>query len=258
MLVNVVLDRSGSMDNIRKGTIDGYNEYINGLKKDTASEYFISLIQFDTNGHNASAELTISYIDKPLAEVPVMTMADYEPRGGTPLYDAIGECVRRVDQKDRAVTVVIITDGQENSSREFTADAIKKLRAEKEAEGWTFVFIGADFDAYSAGSTVGMSAMNSVSYKKGMESNLYAAVAQSTVIRSLSNATMGIGETQCHAFFDDSQKLSVGDPTVTFAGASTGTGGGSATTTFRPNVSIKTPMAGKQRQPREWSETVSK
>lgn len=214
MLVNVVLDRSGSMNSTRAGTISGYNEYINGLKQDTASEYSVTLIQFDAHGSAYGPELTISYVDKPLAEVPDLNSETYEPRGGTPLYDAIGECVRRVEVKDRAVTVVVITDGEENASKEFTKDSIKKLISEKESAGWTFVFIGADIDAYSAGSTIGMSAMNSVSYTKGMESNLYAAMAQSTMTRSHSNANVGVEATRCMAFFDDTQKMSVGDPTV--------------------------------------------
>lgn len=130
ILVNVVLDRSGSMGSVRQSTIDGYNEYLNGLRKDTESEYTLTLIQFDLVA--AKADLTISYVDKPLAEVHDLTPADYEPRGSTPLYDAIGECIRRVEAKGRGVITLIVTDGHENASTEFTRDSVKALIADKE------------------------------------------------------------------------------------------------------------------------------
>src|ERR1035438_2534496 len=90
-LVNVVLDRSGSMSCGRAGTISGYNEYINGLRADKDTEYFVSLVQFDSPSGSDSPELTIKYTDKPLVDVPLLTEADYMPRGMTPLYDAVGE-----------------------------------------------------------------------------------------------------------------------------------------------------------------------
>lgn len=260
MLVNVVLDRSGSMSGTRAGTISGYNEYINGLRKDTASEYSITLIQFDAHGAQYGPELTISYVDKPLAEVPEMTMADYEPRGGTPLYDAIGECVRRVDAKDRAVTTVVITDGEENASKEFTKATIKDLIKSKEAEGWTFVFMGADIDAYAAGGSLGMSAGNTVNYQKGMEHNLYAAAARSTMTRSAQNMSVGVMCASSMDFFDNTQKLSVGDPTVTSGTISTG-GRSSAPSSFRPTkpaASTTTVDDKPASKPRKWAETTAK
>jgi hypothetical protein len=139
VLVNVVLDRSGSMESGRAGTITGYNAYIDELKIDKAINYSVTMIQFDTNG--GKPELTVKYRDLPIKDVPALTDAEYEPRGGTPLYDAIGECIRRVEAKGRSVLVVIITDGRENSSTEFTRASIKKLIAGKEAEGWTFKHI---------------------------------------------------------------------------------------------------------------------
>jgi Mg-chelatase subunit ChlD len=54
-------------------------------------------------------------------------LADYEPRGNTPLFDAIGECVRRVEENGRAITVVVITDGMENASKEFTRESVSGL-----------------------------------------------------------------------------------------------------------------------------------
>ena len=253
MLVNVVLDRSGSMGSTREGTVSGYNEYINGLRGDTASEYSVSLIQFDAHGAAHGPELTISYIDKPLADVPELKLADYEPRGGTPLYDAIGECTRRVEDKGRAVTCVIITDGEENASKEFNKDSIKALIKSKEDAGWTFVFLGADIDAYSSGSQIGISAMNTMKYTKGMEANLYAAAAGSTMMRSHNVATVGLSSAMKVAFFDDVQRSSVGDDTVQ---QSTSGGGSPATGSFHRaqppiDTSLTPKVDGKKR--RDWS-----
>ena len=100
MLVSVVLDRSGSMEETRAGTISGYNEYIKGLRADKKSEYNVTLMQFDSAGAASEPELTVSYEDKPLAKVPKLTAKTYEPRGMTPLYDAIGECARRLSRKN--------------------------------------------------------------------------------------------------------------------------------------------------------------
>ena len=208
-LVNVVLDRSGSMGSTRVETISGYNSYLNTLRKDDKIEYSITLIQFDSPVDGP--ELTVKYVDKPLAEVPDLTEADYEPRGWTPLYDAIGECIRRVETKDRSVLTVIITDGQENASREFTRESIKALIADKEKnEHWTFAFLGANIDSYAVGGSIGVTGANTSNYSKGMESQMYANLAHSTMTRSALAANSG---TQCAAtfsMFDDRQRAAMG------------------------------------------------
>jgi hypothetical protein len=214
MLVNVVLDRSGSMASTREETISGYNEYINGLRADTASEFEVSLIQFDAYGSALGPELTISYENKPLAAVPAMTLADYEPRGNTPLYDAIGECVRRAEPKGRAMTVVVITDGMENASKEFTRESVKALIQEKQAEGWTFVFIGAEIDSYAVSGSIGMLAGNTSNYVKGLESEVYARSAIATLRRSAGNREQGVQVSALAEFFDPAEKAAMGDTTA--------------------------------------------
>lgn len=177
MLVNVVLDRSGSMGPTAASTIDGYNEFINGLKLDKESKYSVTLIQFDATADAPS--LMVSYLDKPLEEVPVLTPETYQPRGNTPLYDAIGECVRRVDAKGRGIMTVIVTDGQENASREFTKDAIKTLITSKEVDGWKFVFLGANMDSMAVGGGVGVNAASAANYAAHNAMHMFSAVADS-------------------------------------------------------------------------------
>lgn len=178
MLVNVVLDRSGSMSSCQAGTISGYNEYLKGLRADAETKYNITLIQFDSPG--ASPELTVSYQDKPLADVPDLTENTFEPRGMTPLYDAIGESIRRVDVKGRGVITVIITDGYENSSQEFNKDSVKALITGKESEGWKFLFLGANIDSAAVGGSLGVAASacaNYVSTDYGTHATFTAASA---------------------------------------------------------------------------------
>ena len=204
VLVNVILDRSGSMASTRALTISGYNEYINGLRFDKETEYSVGLIQFDAPV--LAPELTVSYLDRALADVPPLTMADYEPRGNTPLYDAIGECIRRVEAKGRAVIVLIITDGMENASTEFTKDSIKALIKSKEADGWTFAFLGANIDSFAVGGTIGVAAGNIANYVQGNEGALYARLSRATVARSAAARFTGIRSAAAQDFLPPEQQ----------------------------------------------------
>lgn len=242
ILVSVVLDRSGSMGANRAGTISGYNEYINGIRSDKDSEYHVTLIQFDSV--KMGADLTVTYEDRALADVPVLTEKDYEPRGNTPLYDAVGECVRRTDVSGRAVIVLIITDGHENASREFSKDAIKNLIKQKESEGWTFTFLGANIDSYAVGGSIGVSAMNTANYTAGNEQALYSNLAKSTMLRAASARTVGMNVTMSMAMFDDGQRKEMEQP------APVG-GRADATSSFRR---AQPPIpTGKDPKPRAWN-----
>ncbi len=213
VIVNVILDRSGSMETCRAGTIDGYNEYLNGLKAEKETKYSITLTQFDSPAN--IPELTVSYEDKPLAEASRISRDSYQPRGGTPLYDAVGECVRRVNVKGRGVIVVIITDGQENSSHEFTKDSIKALIKSKESEGWTFTFLGANIDSYAVGGGIGVPLHNVANYSVGDEKNLYATLAHATNMRASSMRSHGVMAASASAFVSQGMRASLEKPKTT-------------------------------------------
>lgn len=220
ILVIGILDRSGSMQANRLGTISGYNEYINQLRTDKETEYQITHIQFDAP--RIGAELTVKYEDKPISEVVDLTEKDYEPRGNTPLYDAIGECIRRADQKERGVLVVIITDGLENASTEFNRESIRALIGEKEAAGWKFAFLGCDIDSYSVGASIGISAQSTSNYMRGMEPEMYRNVAHSTISFASCARSVGVEAAAKMDFFDDVQRGSQGDHTVVTPSNTTG------------------------------------
>ena len=147
----IVLDKSGSMQSIRRAAFDGCNEVLNGIKSaaeqhaDT-QEHFVSLMLFDTESMPYILDMV------PVAELTLMTEDQFVPCACTPLYDAIGLSLTRLETEvkkhERAVaSVTIITDGYENASREFTGKQIHELIGRlKEQEGWNFAFMGANQD----------------------------------------------------------------------------------------------------------------
>lgn len=147
----IILDKSGSMESIRKPAIDGFNETLVGIQKaqekfvDT-QDHFVSLLTF------CDCEKKYVFDKVPAKDARKLTMEDYEPCCCTPLYDAMGftlitmrNFVKSVD--DAVVVVTIITDGYENASKEYTGVAVKKLVEELKSDGWTFTYMGANQDS---------------------------------------------------------------------------------------------------------------
>ena len=175
VLVNVILDKSGSMSTKVKDVIGGFNLYLDELAKEPAVDYGFSLTLFDT-------VVEMKYKAVPLAKVSKLDDTNYRPNGNTALFDAIGNTVQTVstDGFDKTITV-IMTDGEENSSREWTLEAIRKLIQSKEAAGnWTFVFLGANLDAFAQGANLGVPMANSVRYDPGNYWDVYATLSRRT------------------------------------------------------------------------------
>lgn len=178
VLINFVLDKSGSMGSCITDTIGGFNTYIGKLKDDKKAKYKFSLTLFDTAFENRHVAVA-------LTDVPELTTKTYVPGGMTALYDAIGKAVGEVeakgDKSDKVLTV-ILTDGQENSSREYKLQSIKDLITRKEKEGnWSFVFLGADISAFAVGDQLGVALSNSVVYNQQNMTAAYANTATATM-----------------------------------------------------------------------------
>ena len=147
----IILDESGSMSSIWRQALDGINETLNGIRK-TQDEYpsqhqYVSIVTFEGNGVRGVKTLRDRI---PVENIQNLKDDDYRPGGCTPLYDAMGlslnylqHCVRDED----VVLVTIITDGYENSSNEYSGQAIKTLVEKLRGRGWTFAYIGANQDA---------------------------------------------------------------------------------------------------------------
>lgn len=160
--IAMILDRSGSMNSRKEDVIGGYNTYLNDQKKAPGSEdTTLTLVLFDD-------VITTVHNDVPIATVPELNGTTYRIGNTTALLDAVGKTIvgldNQVDEETR-VLVVIMTDGLENASKEFTRTGIKQMITDREAKGnWTFSFMGADQDAFAEAGKIGIQIGNTVAH----------------------------------------------------------------------------------------------
>ncbi|XCP84027.1 vWA domain-containing protein [Roseburia hominis] len=161
-----ILDRSGSMSGLEKDTIGGFNSML-ANQKGLGGECRITTVLFDNH-------YTLLHDRIDIRAVSPMTEKEYFVGGSTALLDAIGITIDKLIrvQKNTAeeyragkVIFVIITDGEENSSREYSSDKVKAMiEHEKEKYGWEFVFLGANIDAVQTAEHFGISADRAANY----------------------------------------------------------------------------------------------
>lgn len=177
-----ITDRSGSMASIRNDVIGGYNQFLKDQKAGEG-EARITSVQFDN-------EYNVLYTALPISEAPELTDKTFVPRGGTALYDAIGRTLneqgKRIHDEDWAdlVVVCIITDGEENSSHEYTSERIKQMTKHAEENNWKFIFLAANQDAFKAGEAIGMARM-SMSYDANAAGAAMAYASTSATVNAL-------------------------------------------------------------------------
>jgi len=192
-LCHIILDMSGSMRGIASATREGLNNYINTMKEDKNDDIvLVSVTVFDSEGWHGDISVHIDTIMDmvPLADIPEITEEHYKPRGGTPMYDAIGKAVCRTEsalegiEGSPEVLLVVITDGDENTSQEFKQNQIKTLLETKEGQGWSTIYLGANQDAWAVGSSLGINSGNVKAYAAtvdGIKDDVFASVANATV-----------------------------------------------------------------------------
>ena len=161
-----IIDRSGSMEGLESDTIGGFNAM---LKEQQAleGEAVVTTVLFDDR-----YELLHDRID--IKAVAPLTDKDYNVRGSTALFDAVGKTINKIrtvqkgtaeEYRAEKVLFVIITDGQENASREYTAAWIKaRIERQKEKYGWEFIFLGANMDAIEEAGKIGIAADRAQNY----------------------------------------------------------------------------------------------
>lgn len=162
--IAVVLDRSGSMESMKREIIGGFNNFLKE-QKEVPGEATMTFVQFDDQIDRLATF-------KPLPEMQDLSDLTYVPRGCTKLYDAIGLTVNSVKDeikktisKPDKVLVVILTDGMENASQEYDTNSIKSLLEAQQKEGWEFTFIGANQDAILTARGIGLSnAASNITY----------------------------------------------------------------------------------------------
>ncbi len=141
----IIVDESGSMEIIRRQAFSGMNETLQTIRKmqekypDQAQ--FVTLVTFDS-GHT-----TWHYDNAPASDTKDLGWNAYCPGGGTPLYDAMGKAISKMQAQtaeDDNVLVTVITDGEENSSVEWTLKMIRTIIEKLKKQHWTFTLIGTD------------------------------------------------------------------------------------------------------------------
>lgn len=133
----VLFDRSGSMNNIVDEAVGAVNGFIDEQRElDAEGEVYVTLASFDTI-------YEVLFDKKPLPYLEKLTVDMVMPRGMTALNDSIAKLIHSKEDNDHKTVLLVMTDGFENASQEYSPDAIKKLVSQKENEGWDVNFIGA-------------------------------------------------------------------------------------------------------------------
>ena len=173
----LVLDKSGSMQGLESDTIGGFNSMI---KKQKALDVPVRVTAVLFND-----KADVLYESRSIHSVHALTEKEYEVGGTTALLDAVGSTILNVDQKGNVkkgtkVVFVIITDGMENASREFTKTKVKQMISDKQEKyGWDFIYLGANIDAAEEAGAIGVKKANAVTYRNtesGVRAN-YDAVS---------------------------------------------------------------------------------
>ena len=180
-----LLDRSGSMDPVRNDVVVGFNGFVSKLRPQPG-DCQMTLVLFDE-----LRPFDVVFSARPIIDIPDLKHSDYRPDGGTPFYDALGTLIvransriaNRIAQRELAEDqlVVILTDGEENASLSYNQRKVGNLIRDRQDEGWTFVFLGANQDSYAEGAKIGLTGGNIQNFQTSGQS---IALAYDSVSRA--------------------------------------------------------------------------
>ena len=162
-----VIDESGSMQGTESDVTGGFNNFIEQQKTEHQGKITVSLYKFNSYWSRILNDL-------PIEEIRPLTNGDYTPGGLTALYDTIGNAINDIEHqsnytksehKASMVMMVIVTDGQENASKEYDSRKVRLMIQELEqSENWQFIYLGADLDNFADADMLGL--RHKVSTKK--------------------------------------------------------------------------------------------
>jgi len=195
--ITFVLDETGSMNGIRNDTIGSFNTYTKDLLDGLEGEVRFSLMKF--GGYKKDWMC----LDVAMKHVTTLSASNYRPSGGTPLWDAFGFAIKQMEEKDiqedDKVIISILTDGEENQSREYTQQDVKAM-IEDHPE-WAITFLGANMDAWDdVGRGIGMSRGSTYSYD-------ISDMAGTLSGQSVGTIAFASGQTTVDSFYDNVTKV---------------------------------------------------
>jgi hypothetical protein len=202
----VILDESGSMASIKSLIINGFNELVQTVKgieeQFPDQEHLISMVSF-----NALNNKILHFIDS-VNKLDAINDSTYNPASMTPLFDAMGFSISKLKQylegkENYSVLVTILTDGEENASKEYTGSAIKNLVDELKQQNWTFTYIGADHDVEKMAAK--MNIRNSMSFDKN-DSDIKRMFIKESRSRARYSLNISEGEASTDDFYDTNEE----------------------------------------------------
>jgi len=168
--IGFVMDRSGSMGSMAVEASNAFNNFISD-QKEVEGEALVTFVEFDNNYNVVHDAVDINTI---VTDPEDDARYQLVPGGTTALLDAIGISINSIgerlagmpeEERPEKVIIGIMTDGMENASHEFTRDQIKSMIEKQESEfSWTFMFFGANQDAFAAGAGLGVAAGNAANF----------------------------------------------------------------------------------------------
>lgn len=174
--ITLVIDRSGSMERSKEEAENGVNHFVEE-QKNQPGKALLSLVQFDT-------EYEFVHRGVPVQDVPKYTLV---PRGWTAMLDAVGRAISETgdrlskmteEERPGLVVFVIVTDGMENSSHEFTRAQVKgMIEHQEKTYNWRFTFLGANQDAFAEAASIGIAANAAANYAVGKEAKTFGSAA---------------------------------------------------------------------------------
>jgi hypothetical protein len=182
--ITVILDRSGSMASIASDVVGGFNHFVTD-QRGQPGDCRLTLVRFDH-------DYEVAYAGRPIAEAPLLTAETFQPRGTTALLDAIGRTIdatgdrlRALPEADRPdrVLLVIITDGLENASKDYTRSRVfEMISAQRDVYHWSFLFMAANQDAIQEGGQIGIAPTAAMNFDADGASYRVASLAMSRAV----------------------------------------------------------------------------
>lgn len=184
IFIQLLIDRTGSMAPHWQETISAINAYIREIGGKEDLEPRVGLAFFDKQEPHPVLQEKPDVVDMKSWTPLRADDPDIAPRGWTPLFDAIGLTVGRMRSRGFAdnerVQLVIMTDGQENASREYRLETVKALLKDVQDRGWAVIFLGANLEAFSQGATIGTQAGLTAQYDVASVAPAMASLARAT------------------------------------------------------------------------------